>query len=140
MADLYWPGDERAGDVFGQGALLAAMVRVESAWLTALVAAGIAPTRVRADLDALVGAADLDEISAAAETGGNPVIPLLVLLRSRCGDAEAASWIHRGLTSQDVIDSALMLCARDALERIRVDVDRQIGRAGSPGRPAPAAP
>jgi 3-carboxy-cis,cis-muconate cycloisomerase len=125
MADLYWPGDDRAGDVFGQGAFLAAMVRVESAWLTALVAAGIAPARVRADLDALVDEADLDKISAAAESGGNPVVPVLDLLRTRGGDAEAASWIHRGLTSQDVVDSALMLCARAALERIRVDLDRQ---------------
>ena len=125
MADLYWPGDERADDVFSQRAFLAAMVRVESGWLAALVAAGIAPTRARADLAALVVEADLAEVSAAAESGGNPVIPLVDLLRLRGGDAEAASWIHRGLTSQDVVDSALMLCARDALTRIRVDLDRQ---------------
>ncbi len=125
MADLYWPGDERAGDVFGQGAFLAAMVRVESAWLGALVTAGIAPARVRTDLDARIGVADLEEISAAAESGGNPVVPLVDLLRSRGGDAEAASWIHRGLTSQDVVDSALMLCARDALDRIHADLARQ---------------
>jgi 3-carboxy-cis,cis-muconate cycloisomerase len=125
MADLYWPGDERAGDVFGQGAFLAAMVRVESAWLSALAATGIAPTQVRADFGALVGEADLGEISSAAEAGGNPVIALLDVLRTRVGDAEAASWIHRGLTSQDVVDSALMLCSRAALERIRDDLDRQ---------------
>ncbi len=124
MADLYWPGDERAGDVFGQGAFLAAMVRVESAWLGSLVKAGLAPAEARADLTTLVGEADLDPISAAAESGGNPVLGLLDLLRTR-GEAETASWIHRGLTSQDVVDSALMLCARDAVGRIRDDLDRQ---------------
>lgn len=128
MADLFWPGDERAGDLFGQGAFLAAMVRVESAWLGALVSAGIAPARARADLGALVGPADLGEISAAAESGGNPVIALVDLLRRRGGDAEAASWIHRGLTSQDVVDSALMLCARDAVGRVLIELGRQAER------------
>ena len=124
MADLYWPGDERAGDVFGQGAFLAAMVRVESAWLGSLVAAGIAPPHARADLTTLVGATDLDAISAAAESVGNPVPAVLDLLRARSG-AEAAQWIHRGLTSQDVVDSALMLCAREAVEAVAGDLDRQ---------------
>lgn len=128
MADLFWPGDERAGDLFGQSAFLAAMVRVESAWLGALVSAEIAPARARADLDALVGSADVGEISAAAESGGNPVIALVDLLRRRGGDAEAASWIHRGLTSQDVVDSALMLCARDAVGRVLTELGRQAER------------
>ena len=44
MADLLWPGDERAGDLFSDAALLKAMVDVESAWLAALVSAGIAPS------------------------------------------------------------------------------------------------
>jgi len=35
MADLLWPGDERAGDLFSDAALLEAMVDVESAWLAA---------------------------------------------------------------------------------------------------------
>ncbi|RNM17021.1 lyase family protein [Nocardioides pocheonensis] len=128
MADLFWPGDERAGELFGQGAFLAAMVRVESAWLGALVTAGIAPTRARADLDTVVGPADLAGISAAAESGGNPVIALVDLLRTRGGDAEAASWIHRGLTSQDVVDTALMLCARDAVGSVLAECDQQAER------------
>jgi 3-carboxy-cis,cis-muconate cycloisomerase len=37
----------------------------------------------------------------------------------------ARAWLHRGLTSQDVVDSALMLCAREALDTVRSDVDRQ---------------
>ncbi len=125
MADLYWPGDERAGDVFGQGAFLAAMVRVESAWLGALVTAGIAPAAADSDLAGLVGAGDLETIAAGAESGGNPVPPLIGLLRDRLSDETARAWLHRGLTSQDVVDSALMLCARDALDRIRAEIDRQ---------------
>jgi len=124
MADLYWPGDERAGDVFGQGAFLAAMVRVESAWLGALVRAGIAPAEADTDLTGLVNDTDVDDVAAAAEAGGTPVLPLLGLLRDRA-PGDAAGWLHRGLTSQDVVDSALMLCARDALDATLQTVDRQ---------------
>ena len=48
MADLFWPGDERAGDAFTDAAVLASMVEVEQAWLEALVSAGIAPAADRA--------------------------------------------------------------------------------------------
>ena len=127
MTDLFWPGDERAGDLLSDAALLAAMVEVEAAWLDALVAAGIAPAEAKADLPGLVGAADVQGIAAAAEAGGNPVIPLVALLRERLGaDTEAARWLHRGLTSQDVVDTALVLGIRAAARAVRGDLDRQI--------------
>ncbi len=43
MADLFWPGDERALLAFDQGDFLETMVEVEHAWLRALQLAGIAP-------------------------------------------------------------------------------------------------
>lgn len=128
MTDLFWPGDERAGDLMGEPALLSAMVRVEQAWLDALVAAGLAPTSAKADLKALVSGADVEEVAGRAEGGGNPVIPLLALLRERVrpfGD-EAAEWLHRGLTSQDVVDTALMLCLRDVLDRLDAELRGQV--------------
>ena len=36
MTNLLWPGDQRAGDLMSDAALLASMVAVESAWLDAL--------------------------------------------------------------------------------------------------------
>ena len=127
MTDLFWPGDERAGDVLSDAALLAAMVDVEAAWLDALVAAGIAPPEAKADLPGLVGAADVPGIAAAAEAGGNPVIPLVALLRERVGaDTEAARWLHRALTSQDVVDTALVLGIRAAAQAVRRDLADQI--------------
>ena len=118
MADLLWPGDERAGEVFTDTAFLDAMVAVEQAWLDALAAAGIADS---ARLAGIVGSADVDRIAAGAEAGGNPVIGLVALLRERTG----SSWVHRGLTSQDVLDTALVLCLRDAVARVRDDLRRQ---------------
>jgi 3-carboxy-cis,cis-muconate cycloisomerase len=77
------------------------MVRVESAWAgTALSDPG--------------GALDV-------ESGGNPVIPLVEALRK----ANPGVALHEGLTSQDVLDTALMLLLGEA---VRVVVD-QLGRA-----------
>jgi 3-carboxy-cis,cis-muconate cycloisomerase len=83
VTDLFWPGAERAGSVMTDAALLAAMVAVEAGWLAALVAAGVAPSTAADDLAGLVGGDDVAELSLAAEGGGNPVIPLVELLRSR---------------------------------------------------------
>jgi 3-carboxy-cis,cis-muconate cycloisomerase len=123
---LLWPGDERAGDVFTDEAVVAAMVRVEAAWLAALHSHGLAKSAD--DLRGLVGPGDLPRLSAAAEGGGNPVIPLVTLLRERLADRDpaAAGALHSGLTSQDVLDTAIVLCLRDAAEAIKIDLTGQI--------------
>lgn len=117
--DLFWPGDERAGEHFAPDRFLDALVLVEDCWLGSLVEVGIAPEGVRGtQVRALVRAEDLRAIAREAEAGGNPVIPLVRLLRQRLGDSDAATWLHRGLTSQDVLDTALALRLREALDRI----------------------
>ena len=119
MGDVLWPGDERAAQVFSDAAFLDAMVAVEQAWLGALVSAGLAPAGT--SLRGVVGPADLDRIAADGEAGGNPVIGLVALLRERTG----SSWVHRGLTSQDVLDTALVLCLGDAVAQVRDGLHRQ---------------
>ncbi|HEY6741490.1 MAG TPA: lyase family protein [Lapillicoccus sp.] len=128
MTDLFWPGDERAGSAMSPTSFLSAMVRVEEAWLAGLVSVGIAPYAAKADLAGLVEPADADRVAAASEAGGNPVIPLVSLLRNRIteSNAEAARWLHRGLTSQDVVDTALMLCLREALDGIDTELTAQV--------------
>jgi 3-carboxy-cis,cis-muconate cycloisomerase len=110
MSELFWPGDERAGAVFTDAALIEAMTRVESAWLKVLRDTGLC-----ADVDAraLVAPETLDGV----EAGGNPVIRLVQALRDAAPEPTRA-WLHRGLTSQDVLDTALMLCLRAAIEQI----------------------
>lgn len=99
-------------------AFFEAMVAVEDAWLNLLVDVGPAPRTARVDLVALTSAADVETVAAGAESDGNPAVGLVVLLRERAG-GEAARWLHRGLTSQDVVDTALMMCLRDALGAVR---------------------
>jgi 3-carboxy-cis,cis-muconate cycloisomerase len=127
VSDLLWPGDDRAGDLFTDAAVLTAMVRVEAAWLDALVLHAVAPEEARDDLTGLIGPDDVPLVAAGAEAGGNPLIPLLKLLRTRlqARNATAAQWLHKGLTSQDVIDTGLVLCLSDTAARIRADLATQ---------------
>ena len=128
MSDLFWPGDHRAGSLFTASTLVAAMCRVESAWLSALVQTGIAEPAARDDLDELLAPGDLRSIAVESEAGANPVIPLVALLRQRVRprNAAASKWLHNGLTSQDVLDTALMLCAVDLVSTVRRQLDDQI--------------
>lgn len=130
MVDLFWPGSDRAGDVFTDDALIQAMVAVEEAWLVGLVDAGIAPRTILVpDLLALVRPHHHEWLENEAELGGNPAMALVSLLRDGLRDSApgAATWLHRGLTSQDVVDSALMICARDAAVRLRGALRDQVG-------------
>ncbi|MGH3522751.1 MAG: lyase family protein [Mycobacterium sp.] len=126
MTNLLWPGDQRAGELMTDAALLAAMVGVESAWLNALACAGLAPGECAgADLERLVDPADCETLAVASEDGGNPVIGLVALLRERA-TGEVSRWIHRGLTSQDVIDTGLMLATRAAVDQLISQLAEQI--------------
>jgi len=118
MTNLLWPGDDRAGGLMTDQTLLQSMVAVESAWLGALAAAGLAPAECAgADLRHLLGQRDCELLAVTAEDGGSPIIGLVSLLRERAIPA-VAPWIHRGLTSQDVLDTSLMLGLRDVADRV----------------------
>src|SRR6478735_1795608 len=126
MADLFWPGDERAQLAFDEGDFLQTLAEVEQVWLHALVEAGVAPSGADADLHGLVTRADLELVSVGAESSGNPVVPLVALLRERLDSPEAAAWLHKGLTSQDVLDTALVMCARATTGLLLENLDRQV--------------
>ncbi|MFG1606563.1 lyase family protein [Actinoplanes sp. NPDC049265] len=125
MTGLLWPGDARCDGLLSDDALLTAMVRVESAWLAALASAHVAPATVAVDLTTLIEPGDAATVAAASESSGTPVLPLLELLHSRL-DGPAADWLHKGLTSQDTLDTALVLELREACDRIRHDLAAQV--------------
>ncbi|MGH3634092.1 MAG: lyase family protein [Mycobacterium sp.] len=128
MTNLLWPGDDRAGDVMTDAALLQAMLRIEHAWLQTLGASGlISADAANCDLTQLVTDSDRNALAGGADAGGNPIIELVALLRVRA-PGPTRPWIHRGLTSQDVLDSALMLTLRDAVAQVRGELARQLTR------------
>ncbi|MFB9378382.1 lyase family protein [Kineococcus gynurae] len=119
MTDAWWwPGGHRAGSLMGTGSFVDALLGVEQAWSRALVGAGVAPAGAAVDLDPLRSELDVESLGMAAESSGNPVVPLVGALRAVLPEP-AATWLHRGLTSQDVVDTALVLCARDAVGAVR---------------------
>lgn len=77
------------------------------------------------DDDALALATRLARAGAA---GGNPVIPLVGALREAAGP-RLAPVVHAGLTSQDVLDTALVLMLRDAARELVGDLDRAAAAA-----------
>lgn len=113
----------------GDRAVLAAILRVEAAWAGVLEEASLEPAGSAA---VVAAAADVDRydlagIAVRAQGGANPVIPLLADLRAQVAtlDTEglgASAAVHASLTSQDVLDSALMLLASDAVAELLAEV------------------
>jgi 3-carboxy-cis,cis-muconate cycloisomerase len=106
-------------------AFLQAMLDVELALMRALVHCGLAPPEAALQLAAECDAAgfDLEEIGRSTGQTGTPVPGLLSALRDRVGGA-AAAHLHRGATSQDIVDTATMLVARRALAPLLDDLRR----------------
>jgi len=100
-------------------AVLAALVDVERALLRAW--GSVLDEFLGAQADALDPAAlDRDALRAGVERDGVPVVALVPALRAQLEAAGLpADRLHLGATSQDVVDTALMLVARDALAAAR---------------------
>jgi 3-carboxy-cis,cis-muconate cycloisomerase len=140
MTNLLWPGDHRAGEHMTDQALLQSMVATESAWLGTLAAAGLAPADCAGvDLSQLVDQNDCELLAFTAEDGGNPIIGLVELLRQRAVPA-IAPWIHRGLTSQDVLDTSLMLAVRAVVDHLIAQLTQQISALSAMARAHRATP
>ncbi|MCU1574705.1 MAG: 3-carboxy-cis,cis-muconate cycloisomerase [Micrococcaceae bacterium] len=113
----------------GDDAVLAAILAVESGWATVLENAGLAPAGSAAVVAAAAqpGRYDAADLALRAQGGGNPVIPLLADLRRNVAALDtdntgAAKAVHASLTSQDVLDTALMLLASQAVGALLEDV------------------
>ena len=117
--------------IFSASARLARMLEFEAALARAEARAGVIP-QMAADAIALQCDAkrfDTGEIDAAARTAGNVAIPLVAALTRAVGavDADAKGYVHWGATSQDAIDTGLVLQLRDALALIDADLARLAG-------------
>ena len=108
---------------FAQG-----MLDVEAAWVKVQAEAGLcSPADAQAvEQIAKVELYDLAALAAAGPDGANALIPLLGMMRKQLAEsgapATAATALHRGATSQDIIDSALMLIASRSIAAIRTDL------------------
>jgi 3-carboxy-cis,cis-muconate cycloisomerase len=106
-------------------AFLQAMLDAEAALVRALASLGHAPAAAAAAVTAAARCDRLDVRSVAlrARTTGNPVIPLIEDLTAVAGP-DAAGHIHRGATSQDILDTAAMLVASRVIALTVADLDQ----------------
>lgn len=115
--------DADVAAVLSADAHVAAMLRVEAALANALAEAGVIPQAAAETIGRLcvLDPGDVAALSADAGLSGNLVIPLVRRLTARVAavDAEAATHVHRGATSQDVADTAVVLQMRDAVTIVR---------------------
>jgi 3-carboxy-cis,cis-muconate cycloisomerase len=103
---------------------LRAMLEAERALARASSRMGIVPA---AAADAISEACELPRFDVAAILAGgrpvgNPAEPLVRALREHLG-GEAARWVHFGATSQDIVDTAAMLVARDAVVLVLAELE-----------------
>ncbi len=104
---------------------VAAMLEVEAALASAQAKVGLVPLGAAAAIASACASckADAEGLLGQAWEVGTPVLPLLEALRGML-DADAARWVHFGATSQDIIDTALVLQARRGFDALSPDLDR----------------
>ncbi|MER6419949.1 3-carboxy-cis,cis-muconate cycloisomerase [Streptomyces sp. NPDC001137] len=119
-----WAGSP-AASATGDTAFLQALLDAEAALTRAQSALGLAPSEAAAAVTEAAVAARFDVRSLAerARAGGNPVIPLVADLTKAVGE-EYGPYVHRGATSQDIMDTATMLVAARTLDLVLADLGR----------------
>lgn len=104
------------------------MLDFEAALARAEARVGVIPAPAAEAIAARCHAELFDTTALAQDTAlaGNPAIPLVRALTALVarGDAEAAGYVHWGATSQDAMDTGLMLQLRDALNAMEADLSR----------------
>ncbi len=111
--------------VFAPTNTVACMLAYESAWAQATAECGLIPAAAAARIAEICASAnfDLSALAKATRLAGNPVIPFLAALTAAVAarDPVAANYVHWGATSQDVLDTALMLQVRAALALLEAE-------------------
>ena len=119
--------------LFSSTGTLRQMLRVEAALARAEAGCGVIPESAARSIhdvchgENIDGILDVGEIAAASVLAGNIAIPFVKQLTAavRKADPEAARYVHWGATSQDVLDTALVL----QLQQVVAQIDQDLGAA-----------
>jgi len=110
-------------DAVSGRAWLQAMLDAEAALARAEAAAGVIPAEAAEAIAACcdAGRFEVASFGERARRIGSPVEPLVRALAEAAGDA--GRFVHWGATTQDILDTAAMLIAREALDLILAELD-----------------
>jgi 3-carboxy-cis,cis-muconate cycloisomerase len=109
-------------EVFSDFSLISRYVEVEIALAQAEARCGVIPPEAATEIArrADVSSLDFDLLRRETEIVGYPILPLVHQLVKQCG--EAGRYVHWGATTQDIMDSAVILQVRDGLSIIEADI------------------
>lgn len=129
LFDAYFTG-KAMGAVFCDHGRVQAMLDFEAALARAQASTGLIPSSAVAPIEAACRAElyDFEALGLAIASAGNSAIPLVKALGKQIASVspEAERYVHLGATSQDVMDSGLVLQLRAALALIEQDL-QQLG-------------
>ena len=130
---LFVPADLRAA--VSSRAWLEALLDAERALANAGATGGTVPAELAAEIAGACdpGRFDFEQLLEEGRTVGNPVEPLVRALAGLVGE-DAARYVHRGATSQDILDTAAMLVSRRALALVLAEADRVAAAAAALAR------
>ncbi|WP_103343779.1 class-II fumarase/aspartase family protein [Amycolatopsis sp. CA-126428] len=120
-------GTSQMRSIFNDQAFVEAVVRVEVALAAAQARVGLVPRTAAESIAASCDAALLDRDRLRRETDivGYPILPIIAQLTEQCGDA--GGYLHWGATTQDIMDTAVILQCAAGLSLIAADLDRLRG-------------
>ena len=128
MAPLFSSAAMR--EIVSDTARLQRMLRTEAALAAAEASVGVIPSGAAKPIAQACQAKlyDMHALSLAAVAAGNLAIPLVKALTAEVAknDRDASGYVHWGATSQDIIDTALVLELRAVIDALMTDLDRAI--------------
>lgn len=124
--------DEEVGRLFTDSAELRGMLVFEGALAKAQAKVGLIPEDAAREINrvALEAAIDPAALAAGTATAGVPVPALVEAFRKACPDRQAAAWIHYGATTQDAMDTGLVLRLRKVTEILDARLARLVRTLG----------
>jgi 3-carboxy-cis,cis-muconate cycloisomerase len=128
--------------VFSDRARLRAMLRMEAALARAQAGLGLVPDTLAPAIETISpDDLDLEALGYGTALAGVPAIPFVKAVQARLPPALEPSF-HKGATTQDVVDTALVLQMREAFDLIEAEliaVIEGLSRLASEHRDAPCA-
>lgn len=111
--------DNEAGSYLNDQAFIKAMLSVESALAIAQAKAGLIPAEAATAITVVAENLEISPATLAQGTAsaGVPVPALVAAIKAQL-PPEQAKWVHFGATSQDIVDTALILTIRSLLDII----------------------
>ncbi|QOZ12444.1 3-carboxy-cis,cis-muconate cycloisomerase [Bradyrhizobium sp. CCBAU 51765] len=115
-------GTPEMREVFSDVATVARYAEVEVALAKAEAKCGVIPQGAAAAIAARtdVAAFDFDLLRQETDVVGYPILPLVHQMVKQCG--EAGRYVHWGATTQDIMDTAVVLQLRAAIEIVERDI------------------